>query len=184
MIVLDACALIEVLLRTKIGAPIERRRFAPGETLHAPDLIDIETTQVLRRHVAQGPSTRNGNARLSRTSRRWRFAVMATRTLLPRVWEMRDNLNRLRRGVRRACAGAERCPFSLATLLTCDRRLAAAAGHRARIEAMRGLLSPLFTARGRPPLAPPPQEAERGIRRPGRAGAGPPVRGRIQINRI
>jgi len=46
MIVLDASALIEVLLRTRVGAAIERRMFAPGETLHAPHRIDIETTQV------------------------------------------------------------------------------------------------------------------------------------------
>jgi hypothetical protein len=42
--------------------------FAPGETLHAPDLIDIETTQVLRVAMwRKGPSTRNGDARLSKT---------------------------------------------------------------------------------------------------------------------
>jgi predicted nucleic acid-binding protein len=84
MIVHDASVLIEVLLRTKIGAAIGRRMFARGETLHVPQLIDIETTQVLHRHVAKG-----------------------------------------------AIAQALDAP-----LLTCDRRLAAAAGHRARIEPM------------------------------------------------
>ena len=78
----------------------------------------------------KGPSTRNGDARLSRTSPRWRFAVMATRVLLPRVWEMRDNLTAYD-AVYVALAQALDAP-----LLTCDRRLAAAAGHRARIEAM------------------------------------------------
>ena len=84
MIVLDASALIEVLLRTRVGAAIERRMFAPGKTLHAPHLIDIETTQVLRVDMwRKGPSTRNGDTRLSRTSPRWRFAVMATRVCCP-----------------------------------------------------------------------------------------------------
>ena len=113
MIVLDASALIEVLLRTRVGAAIERRMFAPGETLHAPHLIDIETTQVLRSHVAKGAiDPKRGREAIQDV------ATLALRrygheSLLPRVWEMRDQSDRLRRGVRRACAGAGRSPSHL-----------------------------------------------------------------------
>src|ERR1700689_2741783 len=92
MIVLDASALVEVLLRTRAGAAIELRMFSPGETLHAPHLIDIETTQVLRRHVAQGAiDAKRGREAIQDV------ATLALRrygheSLLPRVWEMRDNL--------------------------------------------------------------------------------------------
>ena len=130
MIVLDASALIEVLLRTKIAAAIERRMFAPGKTLHAPYLIDIETAQVLRRHVAKGAiDAKRGREAIQDV------ATLALRrygheSLLPRVWEMTDNLTAYD-AVYVALAQALDAP-----LLTCDRRLAAAAGRRARIEAM------------------------------------------------
>ena len=130
MIVLDASAVIKVLLRTKIGAALERRMFDPGETLPAPHLIDIETTQVLRRHVANGAiDAKRGREAIQDV------ATLALRrygheSLLPRVWEMRDNLTAYG-AVYVALAQALDAP-----LLTCDRRLAAAAGHRARIEAM------------------------------------------------
>jgi predicted nucleic acid-binding protein len=52
--VVDASALIEVLLRTSNATVVEERLFAAGETLHAPHLIDIETAQVLRRYKAGG----------------------------------------------------------------------------------------------------------------------------------
>jgi len=47
LIVVDASALIEVLLNTTNAASISRRLFAPGETLHAPHLADLEIAQVL-----------------------------------------------------------------------------------------------------------------------------------------
>ena len=53
MIVIDASALIEVLLGTTHAAAIRTRVFAVGETLHGPHLLDIEVAQVLRRYVAR-----------------------------------------------------------------------------------------------------------------------------------
>ena len=52
MIVVDASVLLEVLLRTPAARTIEERLFAPGETLHAPHLVDLEVLQVLRRYAA------------------------------------------------------------------------------------------------------------------------------------
>ena len=52
MIVVDASAMLEVLLRTPAALPIEERLFEGGETLHAPHLIDLEVVQVLRRYAA------------------------------------------------------------------------------------------------------------------------------------
>ena len=38
MIVVDASAILEVLLKTPAGARVAERLFIPGETLHAPHL--------------------------------------------------------------------------------------------------------------------------------------------------
>ena len=57
MIVVDASALLEVLLRTPAGKAVERRLFEPRQTLHAPHLLDVEVAQVIRRYAANGVIT-------------------------------------------------------------------------------------------------------------------------------
>ena len=54
MIVVDASALLEVLLRTPAAAAIRDRLLSTEQTLHAPHLIDVEVAQVLRRYAASG----------------------------------------------------------------------------------------------------------------------------------
>jgi hypothetical protein len=54
MIVLDASAAVDWLLQTSAGKHIEKRIYSNSETLHAPHLLDLEVTQVLRRLVLQG----------------------------------------------------------------------------------------------------------------------------------
>jgi predicted nucleic acid-binding protein len=128
MIVVDASAMIEALLRTPAAAAVDARLFEPGETLHAPHLLDVEVAQVVRRYVANGDiDARRGrealddlaDLRLRRYPHDW---------LLPRIWELRHNLT-VYDAAYVALAEALDAP-----LLTCDRRLAAAAGSRARID--------------------------------------------------
>jgi len=52
VIVVDASALLEVLLRTSAAKSVENRLFAPRQTLHAPHLLDVEVAQVIRRYAA------------------------------------------------------------------------------------------------------------------------------------
>ena len=54
VIVVDASAALELLLRTPDAAAVERRLFGANETLHAPHLIDIEVAHVLRRYALAG----------------------------------------------------------------------------------------------------------------------------------
>ncbi len=92
MIVVDASAILEVLLRTPDAAAVEERMFHPGETLHAPHLLDLEVAQVLRRYASRGDVT----------PRRCRAALddlvdfplsrYPHDFMLPRVWELRGNL--------------------------------------------------------------------------------------------
>ncbi len=128
MIVVDASALIEALLRTRSAPAVEQRLFVPHLTLHAPHLIDIETAQVLRRYALGGEiDDARGRAALEDLAdfpiRRYPHDF-----LLPRVWELRHNLTAYDAAY---VALAEALD---ATLLTRDRRLAVASGHRARVE--------------------------------------------------
>jgi len=128
LIVVDASALIEVLLRTPAASAIENRLFARDQTLHAPHLLDIEVAQVIRRYAAKGEiDDERGRAALTDLSA-FHLHRYPHDFLLPRVWELRNNLTAYD-AVYVALAEA-----LSATLVTRDQRLAAAAGHRARVE--------------------------------------------------
>src|SRR5580692_12463589 len=128
MIVVDASALIEVLLRTPAAIAVERWLFDPRQTLHAPHLLDVEVAQVVRRYAAKGEiDGERGRAALADLAdfplRRYPHEF-----LLSRVWDLRNNLTAYD-AVYIALAEAIDAP-----LLTRDQQLAAAAGHHARVE--------------------------------------------------
>jgi len=128
VIVVDASAMLEALLRTPAAQDVEDRLFAPGQTLHAPHLLDVEVAQVIRRYAAIGEiNAERGRLALADLAdlpvRRY-----AHDFLLPRIWQLRNNLTAYDAAY---VALAEALD---AKLLTRDRRLAAAAGHHAQIE--------------------------------------------------
>ena len=127
MIVVDASALLESLLRTPAAEAIDERLFRAGQTLHAPHLIDVEVAQVVRRYAAVGDiDQERGRAALSDLDdfplRRYPHGF-----LLPRMWALRHNLTAYDAAYVALTEALD------APLLTRDRRLAAAAG-QARIE--------------------------------------------------
>jgi predicted nucleic acid-binding protein len=128
VIVVDASALLESLLRTPMAEAVERRLFAPRQTLHVPHLIDVEVAQVIRRYAANGEiDSERGRAALADLVdyplRRYSHDF-----LLPRVWDLRNNLSAYD-AVYVALAEALDAP-----LLTRDQRLASALGHHAVVE--------------------------------------------------
>jgi predicted nucleic acid-binding protein len=128
LIVVDASALLEVLLARPAGLGALPRLFAARESLHAPHLIDVEVAQVLRRYAAAGqlPPPRDREALEDLADfplRRYAHAP-----LLPRMWELRSNLTAY------DAAYVSLAEALDAPLLTADRRLASAPGHRARID--------------------------------------------------
>jgi predicted nucleic acid-binding protein len=128
MIVVDASALLDALLRTPAAGVVEERLFGAGDTLHAPHLLDVEIAQVLRRYAVAGEiEAERGRAALADLAD-FRLSRYPHHFLMPRVWELRDNLSAYD-AVYVALAEALDAP-----LLTRDRRLAAAAGHHARVE--------------------------------------------------
>ncbi len=128
MIVVDASALLEALLRTPVAKVLEERLLDPRETLHAPHLLDIEVAQVIRRYAANGEiSSERGRVALADLAD---FPInrYPHDFLLPRIWDLRNNLTAYDAAYI-ALAEALKAP-----LLTRDQRLAAAPGHHARVE--------------------------------------------------
>jgi predicted nucleic acid-binding protein len=129
VIVVDASALLEILLRTSAAKALERRLFDESrQTLHAPHLLDVEVAQVLRRYAAIGEiDEQRGSAALADLVdfpiRRYPHDF-----LLARVWSLRSNFTAYD-AVYVGLAEALN-----ARLLTRDQRLAAAVRRHAGIE--------------------------------------------------
>ncbi len=127
MIVVDSSVVLEVLLRTRAASQIEERVLLPGETLHAPHILDLEVAQVLRRYaVSEYMKPERGLEALADLT-----DLPITRyphdIFLPRIWELRHNMTAYDAAY---VALAEALP---ALLLTRDARLASASGHEAAI---------------------------------------------------
>ena len=126
MLVLDASAVLEVLLRTERAPKIDARIMKKGEALAAPHLIDLEVLQVLRRYSGK-----------DMTDERCGFAIMDFEDLpitryphdlfVWRIWELRKSLTAYDSAYIALAEALE------APLITCDARLAASHGHSAKI---------------------------------------------------
>jgi len=128
MIVLDASAAVDWLLQTPAGQRIENRIYLRNETLHAPHLLDLEVTQVLRRLVQQGVVPAHRADEAIRDLLDLRVNRYAHFVLLPRIWQLRHNFSAYDAAY---IVLAEKLG---GTLVTRDRRLASPAGHAATIE--------------------------------------------------
>jgi predicted nucleic acid-binding protein len=130
LIILDASAVVELLLGTRAGAAVARRIAPFGESLHAPHLIDLEVAQALRRYARSGQMS-EGRAEEALDDladldlRRYPHDV-----LLSRIWALRRNVTAYDAAY---LALAELLP---APLLTADARLAKVPGARARVEVL------------------------------------------------
>lgn len=92
MIVVDASAILEVLLQTATAARVSRRIFAAGETLHAPHLLDVEAAQVLRRYVRNGVLSAGRGAEALMDLADFPINRYPHFILLPRIWQLRHNV--------------------------------------------------------------------------------------------
>lgn len=127
MIVVDASLLVCTLADDDSAGDLARMRLR-GETLVAPELIDLEVLSALRRRHRHGRL----DARRSRFARtdlaELPMRRVTHRPLLERCWELRDNLTAYDAAY---VALAELLGVSLVTL---DRRLSRAAGPRCPVE--------------------------------------------------
>lgn len=128
MIVVDASAVLETLLRTPAAAAVDRWLFDSGHTLHAPHLLDIEVAQVVWRYAASGNIDAASGYSALAILQDFPIRRYPNGFLMRRIWALRHNVTAYDAAY---VALAESLD---ATLLTRDQRLATASGLRARIE--------------------------------------------------
>ncbi|HEY6105908.1 MAG TPA: type II toxin-antitoxin system VapC family toxin [Anaeromyxobacteraceae bacterium] len=125
--VVDASAVLELVLDTEAGRRVAERLLVPSEALHAPHLLDVEVTQAVRRYVAsrdiQPAKGRQAIADLLDLP----VARHPHTVLLPRAWELRRSISAYD-AMYVALAEALDAP-----LVTRDGRLSRSHGHRARV---------------------------------------------------
>ncbi|MEO7457036.1 MAG: type II toxin-antitoxin system VapC family toxin [Gemmatimonadaceae bacterium] len=128
MIVVDASAVVELLLRSAAGEAISKRVLRKGETMHAPALLDVEVAHVLRRYVARKDMTAQRAKAALDLLVSFPMERYTHEQLLQRIWELRDNVSAYDAAYVALAEGLR------APLLTCDAKLAAAPGLRADME--------------------------------------------------
>ncbi len=129
MIVLDASAAIEWLIKSPLGIKVDRRLFSfPPVTLHVPHLLDVEIAQVLRRYVREKTMTASRGEEVLQDLYDLPLNRYPHDILMPRVWELRATLTAYD-AVYVALAELLDAP-----LLTSDRKIALASGHSASVQ--------------------------------------------------
>jgi predicted nucleic acid-binding protein len=125
VIVIDASVLVDSLVGEARAAELQA-----AETLAAPHLVDVEVGSAVRRLAAAGTVTAAMAAAALDDLAQLEVERHAHFDLLPRCWELRDNLT-FYDAVYVALAEALDVP-----LVTFDARLASAPGIRATIEVL------------------------------------------------
>jgi predicted nucleic acid-binding protein len=127
VIVVDASAVIELLLNTPLGERVGNRLSIAGETLHAPHLLDVEVLHVVRRLCAGGALKERRARQALADLAEFPIIRYSHQELIGRAWLMRATLtayDAMYVGLAEALG---------ATVVTCDARLGRAHGHGAEI---------------------------------------------------
>lgn len=127
MIVLDASALVELLLSTPAGDVVADRIADPALSVHIPHLADLEIAQVLRRYVRDRQLSPSGAETALDDLRSLDLERHAHEPLLERIWHLRENLTAY------DAAYIALAEVLETKLLTCDGRLARAPGMSRRV---------------------------------------------------
>lgn len=129
MIVVDASAAIAIILGRESGTTISSRVFAPlSELATAPALIDVEVAHSLRRLARDQELSAAEATDALELYRQLPIRTMDHRFLLERIWSLRHQVSAYDAAYLSLAEALD------ATLVTCDRRLANAHGHTARVE--------------------------------------------------
>lgn len=126
MIVLDASACVEVLLAAPLGRSVQQR--IGGHSIHAPELLLVEVTQVVRRLSARGLLGPERAEEAMADLMDLDLELYGHEPLVRRAWQLRDNLTAYDAVYVALAEGLD------APLLTTDENLAGAPGNDAVIE--------------------------------------------------
>jgi len=127
VIVVDASAAVDLLIRRQPQAGWVDERLRADDDLHAPHMIDIETANGIRRLTLRGLVSRSSARSLLRELADLRLIRYGHALLLDRIWQLWPAMTPADAAY---VALAERLG---ATLITTDERLGRTQGHRARI---------------------------------------------------
>jgi predicted nucleic acid-binding protein len=130
MLVVDASAVTELVLRRRAGDGVGEHFAGHRFALHAPHLLDVEVLSALRRLVSSGEATteRAGEAiadLLDLPIERYAHDI-----LVPRIWQLRENFSAYDASY---VALAEALAHEPVPLLTADARLARAVASHADV---------------------------------------------------
>lgn len=128
MLILDASSALDLLLTLGAHERIRERIERPGETIHAPHVIDLEIVQGLRRLTRSRRVDPERSAAALEDFCDLRLERYAAIPFVERIWQLRDNVSAFDAAYI-ALAEALDAP-----LITADAALARAPGTRARIE--------------------------------------------------
>jgi predicted nucleic acid-binding protein len=128
VIVLDASAAVDWLLQTAAGQQIEKRIYSRNESLHAPHLLDVEVSQVLRRLAREAAVSAQRAEEAVQDLADMRITRYPHFVFLSRIWQLRNNLSAYDAVY---VALAENLG---AMLVTRDARLASASGRTVAVE--------------------------------------------------
>jgi predicted nucleic acid-binding protein len=128
VIVVDASAVLDLLLSGPASALLDARFRGPGASLHAPHLLDVEVAHVLRRRVRTGDLDEQRAAEALADFLDLAITRYPHELLLPRAWTLRHALTAYDAMYVALAEGLD------APLVTRDRKLARAHGHKARVE--------------------------------------------------
>lgn len=128
MIVIDASAVLELCLVTPMAAMVEERLDAAGRDLVAPEIVDLEVLQALRRLVHREDITGQRAEAALDVFRHMPIDRFGHGLLHTRIWSLRHNLT-----------AYDAAYFALAELLeaplwTRDRKFLSVPGHRVRVD--------------------------------------------------
>ena len=127
MIVADASAIVEILLRTRLAGECQNRLLSPGEPICAPYLLDIEVAQVLRRYTLSSDISPERGREALEDLLDFPITRYPHEPFLMRIWQLRHSLSAY------DAAYVVLAEILDASLVTCDGRIARSHGHHADV---------------------------------------------------
>lgn len=123
MLVIDASAVVELLMATPTGFAIEEHVFSSGGPSAAPHLIDVEVLHVVRRFHRTRLLTLERAEQALEDLEGLAITRYGHELLRPSIWRLRDNLTAY------DAAYVALAELLDAPIVTCDGKLAQWAGH-------------------------------------------------------